>query len=230
MTILLHELVGQDDRRFSPYCWRTRMALAHKGLEYETSPVSFSDISGLCGGAHKTVPIIEDGDTIVCDSFDIALYLERTYPDKPSLFGGPGGQASCRFVESWTNAALVPIIARSCIKDIHDVVADKDKAYFRESREKRLGGRMEDLQAQREQRIEDLHIALMPLHVMLGKQPWIGGDAPLYHDHVVFGTLQWARLTSTVPLIKEENRTSEWFARMLELYDGLGASFPAAAA
>lgn len=92
MTILLHELVGQDDRRFSPYCWRTRMALAHKGLEYETSPVSFSDISGLCGGAHKTVPIIEDGDTIVCDSFDIALYLERTYPDKPSLFGGPAGR------------------------------------------------------------------------------------------------------------------------------------------
>jgi len=33
MTIVLHDLTGADDRRFSPNCWRTRMALAHKGLE-----------------------------------------------------------------------------------------------------------------------------------------------------------------------------------------------------
>ena len=39
------------------------------------------------------VPIIEDNGKVVNDSFDIALYLERTYPDRPSLFGGPGGAA-----------------------------------------------------------------------------------------------------------------------------------------
>jgi glutathione S-transferase len=37
------------------------------------------------------VPIIQDGDKVVNDSFAIAQYLERTYPDRPSLFGGPGG-------------------------------------------------------------------------------------------------------------------------------------------
>ena len=37
------------------------------------------------------MPIIEDNGRVVNESFDIALYLERTYPDKPSLFGGPGG-------------------------------------------------------------------------------------------------------------------------------------------
>ena len=37
------------------------------------------------------MPIIEDNGKVVNDSFEIALYLERTYPDKPSLFGGPGG-------------------------------------------------------------------------------------------------------------------------------------------
>jgi glutathione S-transferase len=41
MAIQLFELVGQDDRRFSPYCWRTRMALEHKELAYETVPVRF---------------------------------------------------------------------------------------------------------------------------------------------------------------------------------------------
>jgi len=39
------------------------------------------------------VPIIQDGDKVVNDSFAIAQYLERTYPDRPSLFGGPGGAA-----------------------------------------------------------------------------------------------------------------------------------------
>lgn len=28
MGLKLYELLGADDRRFSPYCWRTRMALA----------------------------------------------------------------------------------------------------------------------------------------------------------------------------------------------------------
>ena len=31
----LYELCGDDRRRFSPYCWRTRMALAIKQIEVE---------------------------------------------------------------------------------------------------------------------------------------------------------------------------------------------------
>jgi hypothetical protein len=33
MAIKLYDLAGAEtDRRFSPYCWRARMALVHKGL------------------------------------------------------------------------------------------------------------------------------------------------------------------------------------------------------
>ena len=40
---ILYDLAGaQDDRRFSPYCWRTRMALAHKGLSVDTVPWRFT--------------------------------------------------------------------------------------------------------------------------------------------------------------------------------------------
>ena len=39
MTFRLYDLAGADpDRRFSPYCWRTRLALAHKELPVETVP------------------------------------------------------------------------------------------------------------------------------------------------------------------------------------------------
>ena len=33
MTITFYDLAGGDGRRFSPFGWRVRMALAHKGLE-----------------------------------------------------------------------------------------------------------------------------------------------------------------------------------------------------
>ncbi len=33
MAITMYDLAGADpNRRFSPFCWRTKMALAHKGL------------------------------------------------------------------------------------------------------------------------------------------------------------------------------------------------------
>ena len=44
MAIKLYDLAGAEtDRRFSPYCWRARMALAHKGLEVETIPWRFTE-------------------------------------------------------------------------------------------------------------------------------------------------------------------------------------------
>jgi anthraniloyl-CoA monooxygenase len=41
--ITLWELGGREDRRYSLFSWRTRMALAHKGLAFETKPVRMSD-------------------------------------------------------------------------------------------------------------------------------------------------------------------------------------------
>ena len=42
--IKLYDLAGADpDLRFSPYCWRVKMAIAHKGLPCETIPWRFSD-------------------------------------------------------------------------------------------------------------------------------------------------------------------------------------------
>jgi len=44
MPIVLYDLAGAEpDRRFSPFCWRTKMALAHKGLEAETVPWRFTE-------------------------------------------------------------------------------------------------------------------------------------------------------------------------------------------
>ncbi len=68
MTILLYELVGSDPSRpFSPHCWKTAMALAHKGLAFECVPTRFLEVPEVEGGASKIVPVIRDGDKVVAD-------------------------------------------------------------------------------------------------------------------------------------------------------------------
>lgn len=230
MSVILHELCASDSQRlFSPHCWKVRMALAHKGLEFETRPTPFTGIKAIADGFSPTVPIIEDGGTLIRESFDIALYLEETYPERPSLFRGKGGETHARFVESWTLAAIHPILIRIIVKDIHDQLDEADKPYFRESREKRLGGRLEDIQAGREARIDDFREILSPLRHMLGRQNFIGGDAPLFADYIVFGSLQWARVVSPARLLAGDDPVLAWFERCLDLHDGVGRNMPAAA-
>ena len=120
MSIVLYDLCGEGDVRFSPYCWRTKMALAHKGLAFETRPTPFTAIPTIADGTQKTVPVIEDKGRIVRDSFDIAVYLEETYPDRPSLFGGPGGQGAARFVENWCRVGIQSLLTGLIVADGYD--------------------------------------------------------------------------------------------------------------
>jgi hypothetical protein len=136
MAIVMHDLAGADPAlRFSPYCWRTRMALAHKGLAVETIPWRFTDKAALAFSGQGRVPVIRDGDLVVSDSWTIAQYLEGTYPDRPSLFGGATGLAHARFVNAWADSVMMGGIARLILRDLLDVVAPQDHEYFRESRE-----------------------------------------------------------------------------------------------
>jgi len=230
MSIVLHDLcAGDAERLFSPHCWKVRMALAHKGFEIETRPTPFTRIKEIGNGFSATVPVIEDGGKLVRESFDIALYLEETYPERPSLFRGKGGESHARFIESWTLAAIHPRLIPMIVKDIHDQLDEADKPYFRESREKRLGARLEDIHAGRDARLDDFREILSPLRHMLGHQNFIGGDAPLFADYLVFGPLQFARIVSSFRLLADDDPVSAWFERCLDLHGGIGRKMAAAA-
>ena len=230
MAIVLYDLcAGDSERRFSPHCWKARMALAHKGLAFQTRATPFTKISEIGGGFSPTVPVIDDGGKLVRDSFDIALYLEEAYPDRPSLFAGEGGKAMSRFVESWAMTSVHPPLMGLIVKDIHDRLGDADQIYFRESREKRLGRTLEAAQEGRENRLDAFRAALQPLRIMLGKQQFIGGETPLFADYIVFGPLQWARVISPFRLLAGDDLVADWFERCLDLHDGLGRAMPAAA-
>lgn len=231
MTILLYELVGADaSRPFSPHVWKVALALAHKGLAFESCPVPFTAVPAVEGGFSRTVPVLRDGETLVSDSFHIAVYLEETYPHRPSLFEGEGGKATARFVERWSQLTVHPYLGAAALCDIHACLAPADQAYFRTSREARYGGRtLEDVASARDAGLAAWRTALEPLRNMLSYQPWIGGDAPLYADYIVAGALQWTRVISSFGFLAADDSVANWFERCLDLHGGLLRKVPAAA-
>ncbi len=228
MSRILYDLAGEDPAcRFSPFCWRSRLALAHKGLEVETVPWRFTERERLGFSGQGKVPVLVDAERVVADSWAIACWLEERYPDRPSLFCGEGGRAVSRFVNDWTDGALHPQVARMVVADIPPLLAPVDRSYFRESRERRFGMPLERVSADRAERVEAFRRDLLhPLRVTLGQQPWLSGDAPGYADHIVFGAFQWARVCSAFELLEPGDPVAEWRERVLDLHGGLARAVP----
>jgi glutathione S-transferase len=228
MAIQFYDLAGADEaRRFSPYCWRTHMALKHKGLEFSTIPWRFTEKDVIAFSGQGLVPVLQDGDKTVFDSWTIAEYLEQTYPDKPSLFGGPEGRQFARFTKHWVETQLLGPLFRMLVKDIYDKIHAKDQEYFRTSREKRLGTTLEAYSAERDQAREQFRQALMPMRRLVGEQPFLSGTLPAMSDYIVFGAFQWARGTSSYTLLADGDPVGAWRERMLDLYGGYARGFPA---
>jgi glutathione S-transferase len=230
MTIVLYELVGADEKRpFSPHVWKTIMSLAHKGLSWESVPTRFIEVPKIENGVSKTVPVLRDGDKVVSDSFNIALYLEEAYPDRPSLFRGKGGEATARFVERWSQTQLHPFMGSAALMDIYRMQDEANEPYFRESREKRYGKSLEQVDAERDEHLESFRRRLEPLRDMLQYQPFIGGQTPLFPDYIVFGAFQWMRITSPYKFLADGDPIADWVERCLDLHDGIARKIPGAA-
>ncbi|MEM6665517.1 MAG: glutathione S-transferase family protein [Pseudomonadota bacterium] len=228
MAIRLYDLCGSNNRRFSPYCWRVRLALAHKGLDHETVPLLFTEIPDVLGDHGGRVPVLDDGGTRVADSFAIAEYLEATYPDRPSLFGGAAGVTMARFVEGFANTVVLAGIAPLIVADVADRVDDTDRTYFVESREKRFGKALAEVQAGRDDAVTGFRKRLDPLRWALRQVPFLGGDGPMMADYILFGSFQWARVASPFALLDADDAVAAWLDRCLSLHGGLGRSESAA--
>ena len=209
--LTLYDLCGADDLRFSPYCFRAKLALAVKGVAYETIPVPFTGISGIGRGSFRTVPVLVDGDVKVGDSFAIAEHLEANH-DGPTLFpGGAAGRTLARLVEGLMNGLVQPAISPLIAADIHARLQEVDKDYFRQSREQRFGRTLEEAQADRPARLPELRRMLVPLRHALKDRPFLGGAAPAFADAIAFGTLAWPAAIGTLDLVGEDAVLGPWF-------------------
>jgi glutathione S-transferase len=228
MAITMYDLAGVEaERRFSPFCWRARMALAHKGLDVETVPWRFTEKNKLPTPNAGRVPVIVDGGRVIHDSSAIAEYLEQNYTDRPSLFGDATARALTRFVQNWTETVLQVGLIRLVLLDIYSHIGPEDQVYFRKSREERFGVTLEAFVGDRDTHLPAFRASLDPLRRTVERQAFLSGDAPAYADYIVFGAFQWARAISNYEVLADGDPIRAWRGRMLDLFDGLAGRAPA---
>lgn len=100
--ILFYDIAsGPPVRPYAPNPWKARYALNFKRANFVTQWVDLADVTSTRktlgadpvrffddGEPFYTLPAIKDTstNTVVGDSFDIAVYLDKRYPNGPSLF------------------------------------------------------------------------------------------------------------------------------------------------
>lgn len=219
MNRKLYELAAADpDCRFSQHCWRVRLALYHKGLDCETAPWRFTEKDAIAFAGTQKVPVLVDGERVIHDSWVILDYLDESYPDAPSLFGGPDARAQAAFFRHWTERIVHAGLAPMIVRDIWARLHEKDQAYFRETREARFGRTLEELAAETPQRLPAFREALTPLRATVEEQAFIAGDAPRVPDILVYAAVLWVRHGSELELLEADDPVAHWVGRMDAAY------------
>jgi glutathione S-transferase len=92
----------------SQFSEKVRLILDYKGLDYQkvevTPGIGQLELFQKCG--QRQVPVLKDGETWIADSTEIALYLDRHYPDKPIIPADPLLRGQCLLIEEWADESI----------------------------------------------------------------------------------------------------------------------------
>ncbi|KAK0215848.1 hypothetical protein EDD85DRAFT_443126 [Armillaria nabsnona] len=200
-------------KAWSPNIYKVRYVLNYKSLPHHTEWVEFPHIEGLYKrlGAeasdtkpdgvtpHYTLPLLHDHSTgaLVSDSAAIARYLDKTYPETPSVI--PKGTDALHYafneglLSHFRAAALWRFLAKS-----NSILNPVSEEYNRRTREATLGGqRLEDVVPKGEEKER----VWAKLEEVFGKvDAWYGkgdryvmGDVVSYADFTVSAWVMWFR-------------------------------------
>jgi glutathione S-transferase len=159
----------------SPVSWRIQLALAFKGVDYESHRLDLGNREHR-GDAYRainpkgTFPFLVDGEITVRDSLAIVAYLDRRDPSPP-LFGDTLGQA----------ASIWQLVAEhdSGLGAHTEVIT---RAVFRD------GGLDGDLEPILDA-IEGAHQRIEDVSATLGQGDWMVGDKPSAAEIVLYPTM-----------------------------------------
>ncbi|RME96595.1 MAG: glutathione S-transferase family protein, partial [Alphaproteobacteria bacterium] len=193
--------------------------LLHKGLDFQTIPWRFTDKEVIAPSGSTRVPVITDKGRWIADSWQIALYLDETYPERP-LMPGAHGRGLSYFVNQWCDTSVHAALRPLALLRVLAVVHEKDRRYFRESREEMLGMPLEEACGDSAAAQAELRRILSPAENTLENQAFLGGEEVCYGDYALFGSLKWLHAISGDLPLDAGSAIRCWFDNLLDMHDG----------
>ena len=210
-----------------------RYCLNIKGIPYKTVWVEYPDIEAVCkkigasatdkrmdGTPLYTLPVIYDPNTMraVSESAAIARYLDSTYPDTPRLIPEAADALVSAFIDAFWAALdwqFEPII----LPVETTILRPASRPYFRETREKKLGCKLEEAAPPGSERLEECWAGVQRgVHKMAC---WLNADGKdkvffmgnktgiTYADIMLASFLMWFRISFGVES-EEWRRMMSW--------------------
>ncbi len=92
----------------SQFSEKVRLVLDYKGLAYRKIEVvpGIGQLELFRMAGQRQVPVLKDGNKVIADSTAIALYLDKTYPDRPIIPTDPQQKANCLLLEQWADNSI----------------------------------------------------------------------------------------------------------------------------
>ncbi|PVG03645.1 hypothetical protein CPB86DRAFT_694937 [Serendipita vermifera] len=219
--IILYDIASKlNPQNWSPNVWKARYVLNYKGLPYETVYVPYPDISSLweklglspldegLNMPQTTLPVIsvpsKDGGppSVIAESFNIALFLDHEFPNTPRVIPENTAALQSSFVRTTLVNLLVTPIRPLVLPTVVHRLDERGAHYFRETREKAFGMKLEELTPPGEKRETRLNAsqksftAVSEILSMNGDShtSWVMGSVgPTFADFAIGGILRWIK-------------------------------------
>ncbi|KIY67226.1 hypothetical protein CYLTODRAFT_454635 [Cylindrobasidium torrendii FP15055 ss-10] len=200
-------------KAWSPNTWKARYCLNFKRLPYQTEWVEYPDIAALyetrgippCerkpdGSPYYTLPLLHDSASgvYISGTLAIAEYLEEQYPGAPTLFPEPARVRA--LVSALDSAVQTDVLAlKFIIPRAYGILNERSAVFFRETREKRFGCAIEEIEPQGAKKAEAWGSAREGLDGYAVTfyphgQRFMLGDSLTYADIFMAGRLKWAQV------------------------------------
>ena len=200
--------------------------LGYKGLPFEVEWVEFPDIAPRMkelgaapgktpsGTEQYTLPVLRDPNTgaIITDSWEIAVYLDNTYPEKPVFPEGTKGLISAfatMFSDQIRPAIKFPLVR------VAEVLNERSAEYFLTTRQIHFNQKIEEWSPEGPER--EKHWSIFEKALATGKAvydktegKWLMGNTFSYADILTASGLFW---------FKRVLRDDEW-KRIAAWHDG----------
>ncbi|KAG7089954.1 hypothetical protein E1B28_011579 [Marasmius oreades] len=207
--IEFYDIASKTDGTFSPNTYKTRYLLHYKGLPYKRISVQFPDIKGVCekigatataknpdGSPLYTFPVIRDLATgvVISDSLPIAEYLEKQYPDKPTLI--PAGTTGLHRAHDAAFKAKLANFFPLLLPKVPNILNEASMEFFIRTRKERLGVTPAEMSPK--DPVDQWKRVEADLEVVAGwyneGDQFIGGKKPVYADFVIASWIMFARV------------------------------------